>query len=109
MSKVYDNDDFKRMTLPEIITKHQQLHTGNPQGWAIICVGTKRCSYLSFFDDEFIYDENKIRIFKDKNEATSIMIRSPQCKNLWKYIRIIPVRGDIKYIKGGMLPTVDGY
>ena len=109
MSKVYDNDDFKRMTLPEIITKHQQLHADNPQGWAIICVGTKRCSYLAFAKDDFIYDETKIHISGTKQEAADLMTRSTACRNLWKHIRIIPVRGDIVDVKGGMLPTVDGY
>jgi len=94
------------------ITYHTKQCLKNPeiiQGYAVAIVGTKRTAYMTFKDIDTTYDESEAFV-GSKNSASARMSRHhDQNTGLYKYAQLVPVRGDMKNIKGGMLPTVNGY
>ncbi len=94
------------------ITYHTKQCLENPeiiQGYALAIVGTKRTAYLTFKGIDTTYDESEAFV-GSKKSAIIIMSRLyDQDRELYKYAQLVPVRGDLKSIKGGMLPTVNGY
>lgn len=75
------------------------------QGYAVAIVGTKRSSYIAFLGG-FTYDEAEARIFTH-SEACLACANVP--RELFRYSLVVAVDGMTEHIKGGMLPTVDGY
>jgi len=97
--------------LNKIINDHNKLHRRDAQGWALACVGTKRVSYLAFdtAKEPFIYDENEIRVFPSHLAACfGIDAWAKREPELYMYMRLVAI-ADNPNVKGGQLPTVNGY
>ena len=94
------------------ITYHTKQCLENPesiQGYTVGIVGTKRTAYMTFKGIDTTYDESEAYV---GSKRTAIVIMSRLYDHdieLYKFAQVVPVRGDIKNVKGGMLPTVNGY
>jgi len=105
------------MTLTEVINQftYKALidEIDNPgtiiQGWVVAIVEDRRISYIRFEDTLPTYDETEARVLP-KQEACDLMSEFfYKDRETWRKLRVLPVRGDTERIKGGMLPTVNGY
>lgn len=80
---------------------------GEPQRYAVLVHGTKRCAYLGVVG-ELTNDERAARVL-DKAGATELMGRwYDKDRGLWRQMRLIPLRAH-GMVAGGQLPTVNGY
>lgn len=75
-------------------------------GYMLACVGTKRVAYWSH-ENTWTYDENEARAWMAKSEA-SLAMRLVD-KELFGYCRLVRVDLCGKFLKGGRVPTVNGY
>ena len=73
------------------------------QGWTVAIVGTKRSAYAAFKGGE-TYNENEA-IVLNKQDASNLMCSRYGGTDLWKYTRLVAVRGD----QALMLPTGLGF
>ena len=95
-----------------IITSHTKHCLKNPeiiQGYAVAIVGTKRTAYTTFKGIDTTYDESEAYVGSKKSAIAKMSRLYDQNTGLYKYAQLVPVRGDLRNIKGGMLPTVNGY
>ena len=94
------------------ITNHTEYCLKNPdiiQGFAVGIVGTKRTAYMAFKGISTTYDETEAYIASKGSAISKMSLLYDQDIDLYKYAQLVPVRGDLRNIKGGMLPTVNGY
>jgi hypothetical protein len=94
------------------ITHHTKQCLENPeiiQGYAVGIVGTKRTAYMTFKGISTTYNESEAFVGSKESAITKMSCLYDQNTGLYKYAQLVPVRGDMKNIKGGMLPTINGY
>ena len=94
------------------IIHHTKQCLENPeiiQGYAVAIVGTKRTVYMTFKGISTTYDESEAYMSSKKSAISKMSFLYDQDMGLYKYARLVPVRGDMKNVKGGMLPTINGY
>ena len=94
------------------IIHHTKQCLENPeiiQGYAVAIVGTKRTAYMDFEGISTTYDESEAFIGTKKSAISKMSRLYDQDTGLYKYARLVPVRGDMKNVKCGMLPTINGY
>ena len=94
------------------ITNHTEYCLKNPeiiQGYAVAIVGTKRTAYMMFKGIDTTYDESEAYVDSKKSAISKMSLLYDQDIELYKYAQLVPVRGDLRNIKGGMLPTINGY
>ena len=94
------------------ITHHTKQCLENPeiiQGYAVGIVGTKRTAYMTFKGISTTYNESEAFVGSKESAITKMSCLYDRNTGLYKYAQLVPVRGDMKNIKGGMLPTVNGY
>ena len=96
----------------DAITYHTKQCLETPkiiQGYAVAIVGTKRSAYMAFKGVDTTYNESEAFVGSKKSAIAKMSCLYDQNTGLYKYAQLVPVRGDMKNIKGGMLPTVNGY
>lgn len=81
-----------------------------PEGWAVAIVGSKRSSYLAFNASrgKYTYDEAEAHIYREKQEACAALAQGVD-RDLFRFSQVVAVDGHAAHIKGGKLPTVNGY
>lgn len=93
------------------IDNHTKRALENPetiQGFALACVGSRRVSYWAF-KGGWTYNEADAACYPNRNTAAEVMCKGAAYdKELFPFMRLVPII-DSEQIKGGMLPTVDGY
>jgi len=96
----------------DAIINHTKYCLENPeiiQGYAVGIVGTKRTAYMMFKGINTTYDESEAYVGSKNSASARMSSLHDQNTGLYKYAQLVPVRGDLRNIKGGMLPTVNGY
>ena len=79
------------------------------QGWAVAIEEDNRISYVRFDDQLPTHNEAEIRVLPKQEAADLMSTFFNNDRELWRTMRLLPVRGDSERIKGGMLPTINGY
>lgn len=105
---------MRQLNLSQVIDNHcELLNWKSDIGYVVACEGTKRTAYMNcevvqyHSYKDFTYDEHEAMIFQNKQDAANIMVDLKDT-GLWKFLRIIPL-ANVWYMKGGKLPTVNGY
>lgn len=90
--------------------RHNQsaMEKDRVEGWAVAIVGIERSSYVDRHGGIPTYDENEARIFFDRQEAISTCAGLDKM-GLFRFSQVVAVDGSLKFLKGGKLPTVNGY
>ncbi len=79
------------------------------QGWVVAIEEVNRVSYVRFKDQLPTYNEEEARVLPKQEAANLMSTFFENDRELWRTMRLLPVRGDTEAIKGGMLPTIHGY
>jgi hypothetical protein len=64
---------------------------------------------MAFEGISITYDESEAYVDSKKSAISKMSLLYDRDIELFKYAQLVPVRGDIQNVKGGMLPTINGY